>query len=339
MKNAVLAVAIVLGFAVSAPGQGREWGNKLFTDGSSHNFGNVARGAILSWKFKMYNKWSVDLKVTNIRVSCGCVKAWAPSPVIKSGENATIDITMDAHKFTGNKTVYIYVSLGSVSEGQQYITTATLDVSANSRADVVFNPGQVNFGVLPLGQSRTLSIDVDYAGNLDWKILGVADNSAPVKVEVVEMFRQRTNFMQVRYRLNVTLKKDAPPGTRRWEIPMKTNDPASPILPVLVEATVDAPLTVAPSTVSLGNVKVGEVAKQKVLVRGSKPFRILSVEGSNQDISVELPASAATVQLVQIVYRPTKAGDLQQTLTFRTDLGSGATAKVKIAGSGTAPTP
>ena len=54
---------------------------------------------------------------------------------------------MDARRFTGPKTVTIHVTVGP-----EYTSTATLQVSANSRSDVVFNPGEVNFGVVPHGR-------------------------------------------------------------------------------------------------------------------------------------------------------------------------------------------
>ena len=39
-------------------------------------------------------------------------------------------------------------------------------VSANSRADVVFNPGEVNFGSVSAGQSPTQTIRLAVGGNL-----------------------------------------------------------------------------------------------------------------------------------------------------------------------------
>jgi ectoine hydroxylase-related dioxygenase (phytanoyl-CoA dioxygenase family) len=54
---------------------------------------------------------------------------------------------------------------------------------------------------------------VEYAGVLDWRVQGV-ENSAPLDVRVDELYRRPG---QVGYRLNMTLKPDAPPGSHRWE--------------------------------------------------------------------------------------------------------------------------
>ena len=190
---------------------------------------------------------------------------------------------MDARKFTGPKTVSIYVSVGP-----QYTLTATLQVSANSRTDVVFNPGSVNFGVVASGQTPTQTIDVEYAGALDWKINSIAEHSLPLTVKLEELYRQAGQVVQVGYRLHLTLKSDAPVGTHRWELLLQTNDPGSPSLPALIEATIQAPLSVAPNPVVLGTLKPGEEVSRRVLVRGSKAFRIVSVETGGDDVSVQL---------------------------------------------------
>lgn len=340
MKNEVLAV-VVLGSVLAASGQDQKRETKLFTENTSHSFGTVARGPVLPWKFTIHNKSSMDFQVSDpIRVSCGCVKAVATPTVIKAGETGSIDIAMDTRRFKGSKSVTIHATLLSLTGGQQFTTTASFNVSATSLADVVFSPGEADFGVTPKGQRQTMAIDVEYTGrNSNWQIVGMGETKAPVDVKVEEVYRSRgiITSSKVRYRLQVTLNPDSAVGAQSWEIPMMTNDPVSSVLSVLVKATVDAPLMVAPALLSLGNVKVGEVTRKKVLVRGSKPFRILSVEGNNADVSVELPSTSARVQLVQIVYRPSRIGDVQTTLLFKTDLDVGGTAKVKLSGSSQSP--
>ncbi len=105
--------------------------------------------------------------------------ASASKQVVGQREKATIDITMDARRFTGSKTVSIYVVVGG-----QYSASSTLKVSANSRSDIVFNPGEINFGVVPRGQTPTQTLDMEYAGVLDWRVNSVALNGAPLDVRL-----------------------------------------------------------------------------------------------------------------------------------------------------------
>ena len=132
---------------------------------------------------------SVPLEIIGTRVSCGCVTVKPSKTVLQPKESATVSITMDARRFTGAKSVNIYVSVGP-----QYTSTATLQVTANSRTDVVFNPGQVTFPVVLTGQTPTQTIDIEYAGVLDWKISGIAEHSFPLTTKVEELYVQNPAF-------------------------------------------------------------------------------------------------------------------------------------------------
>lgn len=325
MRNVVLVIsALVLG-STAASAQTTEWANKLFKGNTTHDFGSVPRGAQLYHRFPMQNPYAVKLDVINVRSSCGCVTYAPPTQTLEPRQSAWLDITMDARKFTGAKTVSVYVTVGP-----EYISTATLQVSANSRADVVFNPGEVNFGVVPRGQTPTQTIDVEYAGALDWRVSEVVKNSAPVDVNIEELYRKTG---QVGYRLKVTPKADAAAGTFKWELNLKTNDPASPLVPVLVEATIQAPLDVFPKTVTLDTPKVGEAVTKRVVVRGTRPFKIVAVEGVGEGIEAELPATPAQVQTVVLKVQPAKAGELKRQLKIKTDLEATPPVSVSVEGT------
>lgn len=326
MRNAMLAlVVVVLGpWAAQAQAQ-QAWLNKMFKGVTSHDFGSVPRGAQLYYQFQLTNIWAVPLEITNVRTSCGCVTATPSLTKVDSRQSATIDVTMDARRFTGSKTISIYVTVGP-----EYVSTATLTVSANSRADVVFNPGQISFGVVPRGQSPTQVIDVEYAGALDWRATEVVSNGAPIDATLEELYRRPG---QVGYRIKATLKADAPAGTIKHDLLLKTNDPASPLVPVLAEAIVQASLTVVPSTLSMGTPKVGETVTKSVVVRGSKPFKILAIEGLGDGIAAALPPTVAPVQIVTVKYQPGQAGGLKRELKIQTDLEGGMPAIVTIEGN------
>jgi hypothetical protein len=173
---------------------------------------------------------------------------------------------------------------------------------------------------------------VEYAGVLDWKINGIAENSFPLTTRVEELYRQNG---AVGYRLHTTLKSDAVPGTYRWELLLQTNDSSSPSLPVLVEATIQAPLSVVPNPVALGTLRAGEEVSRRVLVRGSKAFRIVGVETPDGDVSVDFPASSALVQVVTVKWKPAAAADLKREIKIKTDLDNSASTTMVVEGKAT----
>ena len=102
------------------------------------------------WPFHFSYTGRVAFTNASRSAADSCVTVTPSVQVLQAKETAYLDVTMDARRFTGPKTVSIYVTVGP-----QYVSTATLQVTAHSRADVVFNPGEVNFGVVSAGQTPT----------------------------------------------------------------------------------------------------------------------------------------------------------------------------------------
>ena len=321
MRVALLTLIVVL-FGTTATsaqtGQGAgqgAWAEKMFKDGKelSHDFGNVPRGAQLYHRFALTNIYAVPMEITGIDVSCGCTTATASKRVLAPRESATIDVSMDARRFTGPKTVTIKVSVGP-----EFISTAELKVSAQSRSDLVFNPGDISFGTVTRGQEAEQTIDVDYAGTLDWKVTDVVFKD-PLDVKFVKLDRKAG---QIGYRITAKLKKDTPVGALKEEIYLKTNDPNSPLVPIVVEATVQSAVVVAPNALNLGSVKVGDTLTRRVVVRGTKGFKLLGIDGLGNGLKLgnELTTEEAAVQTVTFQIQIEKAGDFKREVKIRTGL-------------------
>jgi hypothetical protein len=311
MRKALVSLALVV--LTAAPAAAQAWAEKMFKDGLSHDFGTVPRGAELFHRFTLTNIYAVRMEITNVNSGCGCVTATPAKRILEPRESTTIDLTMDARRFTGPKTVTVRVSVGP-----EYVSTAELKVTANSRADVVFNPGQVNFGSVAQGQAAEQTLDVEYAGTLNWTVSdAVVGKDQPLQATAAEWYRRPG---QVGYKVKVTLKADAPVGALREYVYLKTNDPAGATVPVLVEATVQPALTVTPSALNLGAVKAGEALTRRVVLRGGKPFRVLSVEGGDGVAAADLAATPAAVQTVTLKCQFGQTGDLKRVLKIKTDL-------------------
>jgi hypothetical protein len=311
MRKAFLTLFILVATAAAAPGQG--WAEKMFPDGLAHDFGSVPYGAQLLHKFKITNIYAVRMEITAIKVGCGCVNAEPKKRVLESRESTEIEVSMDARRFKGPKTVGIRVSVGP-----EFVSSAELRVSANSRADIVFNPGEVNFGTVVRGQAVSQTIDVEYAGSLAWQVNEVVAKDLPFEASFKELYRRPG---QVGYQVRVTMKPDVPLGALKADVFLKTNDSNSPLVAILVEANVQSALTVSPTTLALGAVKTSDTLTRRVVVRGSKAFRVLAIEGAGDGVTFEpLPSSAAAVQILTFKCQFSKPGDFKREVKIRTDL-------------------
>jgi RNA polymerase sigma factor (sigma-70 family) len=308
--------------AVAAPGQQpAAWAEKMFQGTLTHDFGSVPRGAQLFHRFTITNIYAVRMEITGVRSSCGCVSATAAQRVLKPHESTTIEVKMDSTRFTGPKTVRIRVSVGP-----DFVSSAELKVCATSRADLALNPGRLDFGIVPRGEMATRAIDVEYTGPLDWRVTPIAGDGAPLEVKLEESYRRPG---QVGYRVRARLKADAPPGALPQEVRLSTNDPITPILSVPVVGKVQEPLVTAPHGVVI-NLRVGQTASRKVVMRGSKPFRIVAVDGLGEELGAEWAAEAAPLQIIQLRYKAARVGQWKGELRVRTDLGGSAEASITV---------
>jgi hypothetical protein len=317
MRIALLTLFVLLLGATAAPADG--WAEKMFEDGkkTSHDFGNVPRGAQLFHRFTITNIYAVPMEITGIVPSCGCTEAKPSKRVLAPRESATIDVTMDARRFTGAKTVTIKVSVGP-----EFVSTAELTITAQSRADLVFNPGELSFGSVTRGQSAEQVVDVDYAGTMDWQITEAVAKDLPMDIKLE---KKQNKAGQVGYKVIATLKadKDTPIGPLKGQVLLKTNDPSSPLVPIVVDATIQAPVVVTPSDLNVGAVKVGDTLTRRVVVRGVKPFKVIGVDGLNGTgltLGNELATQEAAVQTVTFKFQVAKAGEFKHEVKVKTSL-------------------
>jgi len=323
MRTALFTLAFLLGSTSAALAQTGAWADKLFGGTTSHDFGVVPRGAQLKFSFKMTNIYKVPLTITDIRSTCGCMTTKPSVKTLRPQESATLDINMDAARFNGQKTVKIFVTVGP-----EYVSTATLTASANARQDVVFNPGEIDFGSVAAGKTNTKQIDVEYAGNHDWRVVEIVKNgAAPFDLKVEEL---PVKFRGRGYRLVATLKADAAAGPFKQEVILKTNDQETPVLSFFVQGNIQGGgLAVTPKAVNLGDVKVGATETKKIVVRSGQDFQIASIGGLGNGLTATIPNRTAATQIVELRYAPTQAGPLRQELVIRTEQNETVTVVVE----------
>lgn len=283
---------------------------KMFGE-MKHDFGMVPRGSQLLHRFQWRNTSDKPLELVEYQRSCGCTSVSISPKVVEPGAVGMIDMLMDTKPFAGEKTVNL-----SLVFGPSKLYSAQYQVKAFSRGDIVYNPGQFSFGVISEGATPTGNVDIEYAGSLDFKITGVAEQPAGVEVKIAENYRRPGT---VGYHITTTLANDLPSGDFKQTIQLRTNDPNNPILPVLVDATVRSSLTVVPDKLFYGTVKAGGTMNRRITLRSSAPFKILGVDGQGNGISVAVPNTTAAVHSMLIQWRPVDAGEMKMELRIRTD--------------------
>jgi hypothetical protein len=195
-----------------------------------------------------------------------------------------------------------------------------LRVHGNIRSDVVFKPGAVKFDAVDQGGKSEEQVRVTYAGRSDWKITDVRGASEDLEVELTETQRYDG---RVAYELLVRIKDTAPAGYFHEQLVLVTNDGQNPRIPLHVEGRVVPEISVAPESLVFGEVTLGQQVPKKILVRGKKPFKIVSMECEDGSFEFKTDDKTSERHVVEVLFAANRdPGKVKETIHIATDLGA-----------------
>jgi hypothetical protein len=304
---------LVAGLLTWGPARAGSWAEGMFEE-FSKDFGSVPRGQLLTHPFTIKNNTGRTVTISGVRVSCTlCTSATVATGQLQAGQETSVAVQMDSSKFLGTKTVYIYVTF---SEPQ--FEEVRLWIQANSRDDVNLTPDAIAFGRIQRGDATAKSVTITFYGNTASEVTGVQSESNFIQAKVGDA---RRGASEVSYDLSVQLRPDTPVGRWYSDIWVSTNNAAIPRVRVPLTVEIAAPITVNFTTLSLGEIKVGETAERKLVVRGSTPFKITAVKGTDKLIEVKDSTPESKEQhILTVRLKGDKVGDVSRTLKVVTDL-------------------
>ena len=310
MLRCSLVVAAVLWAA--GPALSATWADALFEE-FSKDFGSVPRGPMLNHPFRVVNNTRGPVTIASVRVSCGCVSAVALKGHLEPGESTSIVARMDTTRFTGVKTVTIYVQFN-----QPAFEEVRLWVQANGRNDFSVTPDTLAFGQIKRGGAPSASVLVAFYGNAETQITEVKCESNYIQPKAQEVRRNET---EVTYQVTARLRGDAPVGKWYTDVWLKTNNPEMPAIRVPLTVEIESALSINPDNVTLGAVKTQTEHERRIIVRGVKPFKITQIEGTDNQILVrDNTTQAKPVHVLTVKLRAGQPGELNRTLRILTDL-------------------
>jgi hypothetical protein len=222
---------------------------------------------------------------------------------------------------TGSKAATVTVTID-----RPHYMELQLHVKGYIRSDVVFNPGEMAFGVVREGSTSNAIADIDYAGRSDWKILEVTSQDSFLTATIEEQSRSGG---RVKYRVNAVLNADAPAGLLQTELVFKTNDRNLTRIPFRVNADIQAEIAVTPQMMALGSITPGETVKQVVIVRAYKPFIITDVNSSEFDVKFEPIIEPKPFHTLPLTLSPKNgSGEVKGKILVKTNLPGEQTVEV-----------
>ena len=316
--NGKFAVTLLLLIVCTSPAYAQPWAKKMFQT-TEHDFGTVARGADVKFEFELQNVYQENVHIASVRSSCGCTTSSATKDTLVTWEKAAIVAQLNTRSFTGQKSATITVTFD-----RPYYAEVQLIVQAYIRSDVVFQPGSVDLGEVPEGETTEQVVDISYAGRSTWSIVDVRSANANFEVELNE--RNRSGG-RVNYQMLVRLKPTAPAGYIHDQLTIVTDDQSMQTVPLPVHGRVVPALSVSPASLLIGVVAPGAKISKQLVVRGNKPFRIKSIRCSDPSFQFVRPEESKAIHLIPVTFTAgQEVGTFVQTIEIETDLGAGAKA-------------
>ena len=317
-----LVLMVLLGSATTS------WaGAESFFEERIHDFGATPRGPLLVHYFRFTNSSKETATISNVRVSCGCVTASAPSAQIKPGESSYITAQMDSRRFTGAKAVTIYVLFTAPVHEE-----ISLQVQANGRDDFSVSPETIAFGQVAKGAEAKASVQVTFIGDPSWQITEAKSDSNYIK-PVVKLVKR--NGAEVTYEITGNLRSDLPVGKWYTDIWLQTSSPSISKVRIPLTVDINAAVSATPAAILFGDVKVGDTNEQNVLVRGDKPFRIKGVKGNDSLVNVSgIGTEAKAVHVLRFTFKPSASGEVNRAVAIMTDDGEEPAVTIPIRGKG-----
>jgi hypothetical protein len=306
-------LVVMAGMLLAGPALAGSWADSLFEE-FSKDFGSVPRGPDVVHSFRVKNTTAGIVTISNVRVSCSaCGWAGVQKGQLNPGEETTVLVKMFTRQFDGPKTIWVWVQFI-----QPQFAEVRLWLQCNSRTDVNLAPESLDFGHTKRGTSPAQSTTITMYGSGQDQVTGVESESNYVLAEVKEVARTPT---EVSYQLTARLRSDTPAGRWYSNVWVTTSNPSIPRVRVPLSLQIEPSLTINPLRVNLGEVKIGETAERKVIIRGNRPFTIKDIRGGSPSLLVkESEAARKPVHVLTVHLKAVSAGALQRTLHVFTDL-------------------
>jgi hypothetical protein len=304
----------VLWMLATGDGLAQEWAVKMFKV-TEHDFGSVARGSKAEFAFELENKYEEDIHVASVQSSCGCTSPTITKQVLKTWEKSQIIAKFNTRSFVGQRNATLTVVID-----RPFYAEVQLAVSGYIRSDVVFNPGEINFGDVDQFQPAEVEVTVSYAGRSDWRIMDVRSANEHFEVELKEVTRENN---RVDYRMLVRLAADAPAGHIEDQLTLVSDDTRLNLIPLAVHGRVVSPLSVSPASLFLGVVETGKSVSKQLVVRGKQPFKVVNVKCGDKCFKFETSPDQKKLHFIPVTFTAgEKPGKVTQHIEIATDLGA-----------------
>ena len=307
--------------------QQSDWPRKMFTE-FEHDFGTLSKNEFAEHRFQITNVFNEEIKIQQIKTSCACTDISLTKDVLKTNETAELVAVFNTKRFVGQKQATVTVIFAPPYSGEVQLT-----VRGQIRGDVMFEPGNIDFGSLTqeaiANRTSNRKITITKFNNPNWRIVDVKSTFQDVGVTLSNPMRVGN---QIKYDMDVRIKKTAPAGYVQGELIIVGEEYGRRSdIPIKFSAKVASVIQISPDILTISTDQNGGVVEKKIVIKADKPFKISDVKCVNPSFSVSAdPEKSRKVHFVSVSYSVDQTpGKYEYDLEFVTDLNNETIATVK----------
>lgn len=148
--------------------------------GDKYDWGKVKpKDSPLKTKVIVKNTGNEDLKILNVKPSCGCTAAPIDKNLLKPNETATIDLSFNVGTNPGVNSKTLTITSNDPANG-----TKIFRLQAELVKPIVFSSQYFTFNNLKVGTESTSTITIENISGKDIKLSGIDINTKEVKINL-----------------------------------------------------------------------------------------------------------------------------------------------------------
>ncbi len=240
--NAWMAAALVLAALLGARTAVAEDAKpSIFSPAPEFEFGSRDNEEKVDHSFTVINVGTAELKITDVKTTCGCTVAELKKKQLAPGEETSIDVTLNLKGKQGPQQKQITVMSNDPATPAYKLTLKGEAVPA-----VLVEPALANFGRVLDAQPapQVVTIKANQEG-LSFNVTGVqlAEKEFTQELKTITAGKE--------YAIEVSLAEGLPAGVYSGVMSVTTDSPKRPSIPIRVNAQVIGDIDVAPTQLTV----------------------------------------------------------------------------------------
>lgn len=285
-----LAIVICLTLAFLIPGEraGRaDEGGRLVIDAPVFDFGTVERGAKVEHVFSLGNRGRGELRIEQVKSSCGCTVAVVSAADVPAGGDGRVAVTLDTARMAGRVTKVV-----TVYSNDLQAPVSPLTLTGEVVADIVVTPMPLYLGRIRRGgPTRHEVLITPGRPAATWAVTAVEHSNPALRT------RLEPRADGPGQRLVVDLDPGVPLGRFSEQVRLRTTSPRDPVITLSVFGSVEGDVAVLPPQVTFGIAR-GPTPEREVFIRnrGARPLAVTRVAVPDRLVSYELDTVHAGIE-------------------------------------------